>query len=206
MDWRELPRQSRVLPREFYDRDTVTVSRELLGKILVHGRVAGRIVETEAYLGGNDLASHSARGITKRTRVIFGPPGHAYVYLIYGMHECLNIVAQPEGVAGCVLIRAAEPVAGVGLMQRRRPGTHSVAKLASGPGNLTRVFGITRAENGVDVTRGALVVREWKKEPRFEIEVTARIGIRQCADLPLRFVMARNGAVSGGKKEERFVG
>jgi len=197
MEWRELATQTRILPREFYDRDTVTVSRELLGKILMHGRVAGRIVETEAYLGGDDLASHSARGVTKRTRVIFGPPGHAYVYFIYGMHECLNFVVGPEGTAGAVLIRAAEPVAGIGLMQRRRPSAHSVLKLASGPGNLTRVFGITRAQNGADVTRGTLVVRELKKEPRFEIRVTPRIGIRQCADLPLRFVIDGNPSVSG---------
>ncbi len=192
--------ESRILPREFYARDTVTVSRELLGKILVFGCVAGKIVETEAYLGGDDLASHSARGITKRTRVIFGPPGHAYVYFIYGMHECLNFVVGPEGTGGAVLIRAVEPMAGIVLMQRRRPKAHSVAKLASGPGNLTLAFGITRAQNGVDVTRGALVVREWNKEPRFEIQVTPRIGIRQCADLPLRFVIEGNAAVSGGKR------
>ena len=197
MDWREITAQSRILPREFYDRDTVTVARELLGKILVHGRVAGTIVETEAYLGGDDLASHSARGITKRTRIIFGPPGHAYVYFIYGMHECLNFVVGPEGTGGAILIRAAEPLAGVRLMERRRPNAHSVAKLASGPGNLTLAFGVTRAQNGVDATRGTLVVRKWLKEPSFEIRVTPRIGIRQCADLPLRFVIAGNPAVSG---------
>lgn len=198
MEWREIERQSRILPREFYDRDTVTVSRDLLGKVLVHGHVAGRIVETEAYLGGDDLASHSARGITKRTRVIFGPPGHAYVYFIYGMHECLNFVVGPEGTGGAVLIRAAEPLAGIGLMQRRRPKSPSVAKLASGPGNLTLAFGITRMQNGVDVTRGPLVVRELEREePEFEILVTPRIGIRQCADFPLRFTIDGNPAVSG---------
>jgi len=197
MQWREIAAGSRVLPREFYDRDTPTVARELLGKILVHGRMAGRIVETEAYLGGDDLASHSARGITKRTRVIFGPPGHAYVYFIYGMHECLNFVVGPEGTGGAVLIRAAEPLVGVALMQRRRPKAHSVAKLASGPGNLALAFGVTRAHNGVDVTRGTLVVRAWNHEPQFDICVTPRIGIRQCADLPLRFVIAGSPAVSG---------
>ena len=201
MDWRETTAQSRILPREFYNRDTVTVARELLGKILVHGRVAGTIVETEAYLGGDDLASHSARGITNRTRVIFGPPGHAYVYFIYGMHECLNFVVGPEGTGGAVLIRAAEPLVGAGLMQRRRPNGHSLAKLASGPGNLTLAFGVTRAQNGADVTRGTLVVRKWLKEQAFEIRVTPRIGIRQCADLPLRFVIAGNPAVSGRVRE-----
>ena len=197
MEWGELASESRILTRSFYNRDAVEVARELLGKILVHGRVAGMIVETEAYLGGDDLAAHSARGITNRTQVIFGPPGHAYVYFIYGMHECLNLVAEPEGSPGCVLIRAAEPVVGMDLMKRRRPKARSMEKLASGPGNLTRAFAITRAQNGVDVTRGPLVVRKWRREPRFEIQVTPRIGIRQCADWPLRFVVAGNGAVSG---------
>jgi DNA-3-methyladenine glycosylase len=172
------------------------VARGLLGKILVHGRTAGIIAETEAYLGGDDLAAHSARGITNRTRVIFGPPGHAYVYFIYGMHECLNIVAEPSGKPGGVLIRAAQPLAGIDLMHKRRPTARRLEKLASGPGNLTRVFGITRAQNGVDVTRGTLVVRQWKEERAFEIQVTPRIGIRHCADWPLRFVMAGNCAVS----------
>ena len=197
MEWGELASESRILTRSFYNRDAVEVARELLGKILVHGRVAGMIVETEAYLGGDDLAAHSARGITNRTQVIFGPPGHAYVYFIYGMHECLNLVAEPEGSPGCVLIRAAEPVVGMDLMKRRRPKARSMEKLASGPGNLTRAFAITRAQNGVDVTRGPLVVRKWRREPQFEIQVTPRIGIRHCADWPLRFVVAGNGAVSG---------
>src|ERR1700691_5996665 len=103
-----------ILPRSYYERATVDVARDLLGKVLVHacqtGPAAGIIVETEAYPGGDDLASHSAAGITDRTRVIFGPPGHAYVYLSYGMHECLNIVVEREGTAGCVLIRALEPI------------------------------------------------------------------------------------------------
>src|ERR1700686_2350206 len=98
------------LPRSFYARETVEVAPDLLGKVIRHGPATARIVETEAYLGVGDAAAHSARGPTPRTNVIFGPPGHAYVYLIYGMHYCLNIVAEPEGVAGCVLIRAVEPV------------------------------------------------------------------------------------------------
>jgi DNA-3-methyladenine glycosylase len=162
----------------------------------VHGETAGRIVETEAYLGGDDLASHSARGITNRTRVIFGPPGHAYVYFIYGMYECLNIVAEPEGKAGCVLIRALEPVAGIEMMRKRRPTAKSVHDLASGPGKLTLAMAITRAQNGADLTRGSLVVRQPVEEPEFEIKVTPRIGISKCADLPLRFLIAGNPSVS----------
>src|SRR5579862_9618909 len=125
-----------ILPRGFYARDTIEVARGLLGKVLVHGGTAGKIVETEAYLGGDDLAAHTARGITDRTRVIFGPPGHAYVYFIYGMYECLNLVAEPVGHPGCVLIRALEPVAGIETMQRRRPAAHKPEQLANGPGKL----------------------------------------------------------------------
>ncbi len=182
----------RILKREFYERPTVTVARELLGKVLVHGPAAGIIVETEAYLGGDDLAAHSARGITDRTRVIFGPPGHAYVYFIYGMYECLNLVAEPAGTPGCVLIRALEPIAGIELMRQRRPAARKLEDLASGPGKLTLAMGITRAHNGADVTRGALVVREPAEPRRVQIAVTPRIGIRECADWPLRFVVRGN--------------
>src|SRR5580658_435060 len=148
-----------ILRRAFYKRGTVDVVRGLLGKILVHGATAGVIVETEAYLGGDDLASHSTAGITNRTRVIFGPPGHAYVYLSYGMHECMNIVAEPDGKAGCVLIRALEPIEGLDIMRARRPKARTDRDLTCGPGKLTRALGITRAHNGVDLTRGTLIVR-----------------------------------------------
>ena len=177
-----------ILKRAFYNRPTIEVARDLLGKILVHGNTAGIIVETEAYLGGDDLASHTARGITDRTRVIFGPPGHAYVYLIYGMYECLNLVAEADGKAGCVLIRALEPVAGLDIMRHRRPAARGPEDLASGPGKLTLALAITRAQNGVDVTRGALVVRAPAEPRSFHIETTPRIGISKCADWPLRFV------------------
>src|SRR5712691_1939321 len=126
-----------ILPRAFYARPTVEVARALLGKVLVHGRTAGIIVETEAYPGGDDRASHSSRGITARTRVIFGPPGHAYVYFIYGMYECLNLVAEADGKPGCVLVRALEPLAGLDLMRRRRPAARKPEDLADGPGKLT---------------------------------------------------------------------
>ena len=187
-----------ILKRSFYARDCVTVSRDLLGKILVHGETAGMIVETEAYPGGDDLASHSARGITPRTRVIFGPPGHAYVYFIYGMYECLNLVAEPDGQPGCALIRALEPVGGIETMRARRPRAHSLHDLTSGPGKLTLAMGITRAQNGRDVTRGDLVVREPAEPREIEIEVTPRIGIRHCAERPLRFLIGGNTFVSGG--------
>jgi len=178
-----------IVPRSFYARKAVIVARELLGKVLVNGDTAGIIVETEAYPGGDDLASHSAAGITKRTQVIFGPPGHAYVYLCYGMHACMNIVAEPEGTAGCVLIRALEPVAGLETMRERRKAARHVRDLASGPGKLTRALGITLADYGADLTRGEFVVREPLRPQRFQIDVTPRIGITKCAELPLRFVV-----------------
>jgi DNA-3-methyladenine glycosylase len=184
----------RILRRGFYNRPAIEVARDLLGRNIVHGETAGRIVETEAYLGVNDLAAHSARGLTPRTRVIFGPPGHAYVYFIYGMHECLNLVAEPEGQAGCVLIRALEPVAGLDVMRARR-GRDNVRDLCSGPGKLTQAMNITRTLNGVDVTKGPLTVHEGTGET-FDIHTTPRIGITHCADWPLRFLIAGNRFVS----------
>jgi DNA-3-methyladenine glycosylase len=185
-----------ILKREFYRSGAVDVARALLGKVLVHGATAGTIVETEAYLGGDDLAAHSARGITPRTQVIFGPPGHAYVYLIYGIYECLNLVCEPEGQPGCVLIRALEPAAGVALMRERRAAATRDEDLANGPGKLTLAMGITRAQNGADVTRGGLVVRAPERPVPVDVQVTKRIGISQCADLPLRFLVRGNRFVS----------
>lgn len=186
----------RILPRRFYLRPAEEVARDLLGKVLIHGSTAGRIVETEAYLGMRDLAAHASHGVTNRTRVIFGPPGHAYVYFIYGRYECLNLIAEPEGSPGCVLIRAIEPLAGIEIMQRRRPTARRIQDLASGPGKLTLAMGISRADNGRDVTRGPLVVREPESQPRFEIAATPRIGIRHATEWPLRFVVKGNSSVS----------
>jgi DNA-3-methyladenine glycosylase len=183
--------ESTVLDRGFYARPAVEVARDCLGKILVRGKTAGRIVETEAYLGEHDRAAHAWRGVTPRTRVLFGPPGHAYVYLIYGMYECLNFVAEPEGQAGCVLIRAIEPLTGIATMFRRRPAAHRIQDLANGPGKLTLALGITRKLNGADLTKSDLQLRRLRHEPRFEVQVTPRIGITHCADWPLRFVMTR---------------
>ncbi len=189
---------SAPLPRSFYARPTIDVARDLLGKIITRGETSGRIVETEAYLGIDDAAAHSARGVTERTRVIFGEPGHAYVYLIYGMYECLNLVAEPVGSAGCVLIRALEPVSGIAVMRRRRPQAHGIEALANGPGKLTRALGITRRHNGVDVTRGTILVSLPERLEEFEIGVSKRVGISKSADLPLRFFVKGNRFVSRG--------
>ena len=176
----------RRLPRSFYARPTVKVARDLLGKVIRHGRTSARIVETEAYLGVDDAAAHSARGPTPRTRVIFGPPGHVYVYLIYGVHYCLNIVAEPAGVAGCVLIRAVEPIDAA-------PG---IAPPSNGPGKLTRALGITLDHYGVDLTRGPITLHEPPDQEPFEIGISPRIGISQAAELPLRFFIQGNRFVS----------
>ena len=189
---------TRILRRSFYARPTVEVARALLGKILVHGegssdnQRAGRIVETEAYLGTADPAAHAYRGMTPRTQVLFGRPGHAYVYLIYGMHYCLNVAAEAEGTAGCVLIRAVEPVA-------------NLTASGSGPGRLTRAMGITLEHSGADLTRGPITIRE--PGPRgpglaesFKIGVSRRIGIREAADLPLRFFISGNAHVSRARR------
>jgi DNA-3-methyladenine glycosylase len=177
----------RRLKRSFYARDAIQVARGLLGKIVRHGDTSGRIVETEAYLGTGDAAAHSAAGITPRTRVIFGPPGHAYLYLSYGIHACLNLVAEPEGTAGSVLIRAVAPLSGVDEMRRRR-GILKIGELANGPGKLTKALGITLAHNGVDVTHGPILVLDDGYDG-FEIAVSRRIGISKSQELLLRFCL-----------------
>ncbi len=188
---------SRRLREEFYRRPAIQVAHELLGKIVVHQGTAGRIVEVEAYLGTSDLAAHASAGITNRTRVLFGPPGRAYVYLIYGMHECLNFVAEPEGHAGCVLIRALEPLSGLELMKQRRRGARRRVDLCSGPGKLTAALGITRALNGVNVTvPGPFEVRAPDDSVPFEMATSERIGITECADWPLRFYVRGSPYVS----------
>lgn len=185
-----------VLPRDFYARPAVEVARLMLGQILVHGRRAGRITEVEAYLGEHDLAAHVARGRTGRTEVIYGPPGHAYVYFIYGMHDCLNVVTEPEGSPGCVLIRALEPLCGIELMRRESPSVTKPFLLCSGPGRLTRAMRISRRHYGADLTAGPIVLRQGPEVEAADIVITPRIGVRLCADWPLRFFIRGNPSVS----------
>jgi len=178
------------LPRSFYNRDTTLVARELLGKHLVRltpeGHRIGRIVEVEAYLGPHDLAAHSAKGLTERTRIMFGPPGHAYVYLIYGMHHCLNVVTEPAGNASAVLLRALEPVAGL-------------AGRTSGPGLLCRAMGIDRRWNGHDLASPELYITDPKTAEAVKIVARPRIGVdyaRHWARRKLRFYIRNNPFVS----------
>ena len=197
------------VPRNFYGRDAIKVSREVLGKVLVRreGRRirAGRIVEVEAYLGIDDPAAHSAAGKTARNFVLFGPPGHAYVYFIYGNHYCLNVSCEPDGKAGGILIRALEPLAGLELMADARGIEGPLEKmserrlLTSGPGRLAEAFDITRErDNDKDVTaaRSDLRIVDDGFRPE-KIGVTPRIGITKAAQEQLRFVVAGNAFVSG---------
>jgi DNA-3-methyladenine glycosylase len=180
----------RTLPRAFYDRDTEAVARELLGMLLAH-RVdgalrVGRVVETEAYLGTHDLASHSSKGRTARTEVMFGPPGHAYVYLIYGVHHCLNVVTEAEGHAAAVLIRALEPVA-------------NIAGSTKGPGLLCRALAIDRRHNGLDLTGDSLFLAEPDRRDPIEVVARPRVGVGyagEWAERPLRFLIRGNPFVS----------
>jgi len=162
----------------------------------MHGDIAGMIVETEAYLGLDDLAAHASRGLTERTKVLFGPAGRAYVYFIYGMHECLNVVAEREGSPGCVLIRALEPLCGIEEMRARRNWNGAPCGLTNGPGKLTQALAITRAHYGVRLDRGGLTIRRWREQPQFALAVTPRIGIRECADWPLRFIWSGHPCLS----------
>ena len=199
------------LPREFYDRDPRRVSRDLLGKVLVRregGKVlTGRVVEVEAYLGAGDPAAHSHAGRTARNAALFGPPGHSYVYFIYGNHYCFNVSCLPDGEAGGVLFRALEPLAGIEEMARSRGLSLGVSlnhsldlrKLTSGPGRLAEAFGITRErDNEKDLTRAAsdLFLTDDGFRPR-KVLVTTRIGITKAAKRPLRYLIGGNQFVSG---------
>lgn len=199
-----MPR-SPAVPRPFYIHPPDQVARALLGKVLVRrceGEwLSGRIVEVEAYFGLGDEAAHAFAGKTRRNAVLFGAPGFAYVYFIYGMHYCLNISCEPEGQAGCVLLRALEPLEGLATMARLRgvEGDANPRLLASGPGRLCQALGITRdMHNGVDVTdrhSGLHVEEDGYSASR--VDVLPRVGIRKAADRPLRFALTGNRFISG---------
>ncbi len=196
------------LPRRFYLRPARAVARDLLGCVLVARRgstlTAGRIVETEAYLGPGDAASHAAFKPGSRA-LFYGEGGYAYVYLNYGMHHCLNAIAGRAGHPGCVLIRALEPLAGLTAMARRRGVAKDSPRVASGPGNLTRALGITVRDNGADLTRGRLTV-EPPVEPRdFRIAAGPRIGITRAVDPRLRFWIVGNRYVSRSPSRRYYV-
>jgi DNA-3-methyladenine glycosylase len=207
-----LLKDAKLLRRSFFNRDPRIVSRHLLGKLIVRkeGRkvLAGRIVEVEAYLGADDAAAHAAAGRTARNDVLFGSPGHAYVYFIYGVHYCLNISCLPEGDAGCVLVRALEPVEGIEAMAEARGlrshdvdlnSVRGLRMIASGPGKLCEALQITRARDngkGMCSPGSNLVVVDDGYRPK-QVSVTPRIGITKSAALPFRYLIEGNAFVSG---------
>jgi DNA-3-methyladenine glycosylase len=190
------------LPRAFFARPTLDVARDLIGKTLYRqtpdGVTAGIIVETEAYVAAIDPSAHGYRGKTPRNAVMFGPPGRAYVYFTYGMHFCLNVVTEEDGVAAAVLLRALEPTVGLPLLRARRGERIADRDLARGPGRLCAAMALTVADNGLDLQGEALWLTE---TPGFPLDApivaTPRIGITQAAEWPWRFVLAGSRWVSG---------
>jgi DNA-3-methyladenine glycosylase len=194
------PAEQFVTDRSWFDRSSLLVAPDLLSMRLVHdtpqGRIAGRIVEVEAYLGPEDLAAHSSRGRTARNAVMFGPPGHLYVYLIYGLHNCMNVVCGPDRKPEAVLIRAVAIDDGVELAQERR-GAVPMRRLAAGPGNVGQAFGIDRSLNGTDLLHGP--VRIAYGEAPGQVLARPRVGVEYAgawADRPLRYLVANDPHVS----------
>jgi DNA-3-methyladenine glycosylase len=189
------------LSRGVFGRPAAAVAPELLGKVLVHdephGQLRGRIVEVEAYTGQTDPGSHAYRGRTARNAVMFGPPGHVYTYVSYGMHVCMNLVTDPEGVAGAVLVRALEPLAGMEVMAERR-GHRPLAELCNGPGKLCQAMGITMSDNGADLEAGPIWVDDDGYVPA-AIDRSARVGLSRGRDLQLRFYLPENPFLSPGR-------
>ncbi len=198
-----VPGERIVLPPKFYERDTLIVARELLGQKLVRiikgVRLSGRIVEVEAYKGLEDQASHAARGWTPRNAVMFGPPGHAYVYFTYGMYYCLNVVTEPEGVPAAILIRAIAPMEGIEVMRQNRPG-RSDEELTSGPGKLCQALQIGRSLNGVPLTPASGLFIEQDHAPAAgQISTSPRIGVRgdeSARSAPWRFFIQGDPHIS----------
>jgi DNA-3-methyladenine glycosylase len=192
-----MPPDFEPLPRAFYDRDTVDVARDLIGRTLIHvtkeGPVGGIIVETEAY-GPDDPANHAHRGPRPRNASMFGPPGFAYVYRIYGLYWCVNAVTRDTGIGEAVLIRALEPQCGIDIMRRNR-GVEDAKRLCGGPGRLCQALGITGELNGADLTLGPLLIGG-EQPVAVEIVESTRIGISKAAHLPWRFCAAGNRYVS----------
>ncbi len=190
----------RILQRDFYDRDTEVVAREMLGTIIecvsANGLASGMIVETEAYVGEHDEACHAVAGLTRRTAPLYGPPGFSYVYFIYGVHWCVNAVTREEGLPSAVLVRAIEPVQGLELMRGRRERRVRDKDLTNGPGKLCEALGINGAHNGLRLQQKPLVIREGRSITDAEIETTPRIGISRAVDWPLRYIIRGNPYVS----------
>ena len=196
----------RALPRSFFERPSPVVARDLLGRVVESrtpdGRVRLRLVEVEAYAGEDDPASHAWRGPTPRTRVMYGPPGRAYVYFTYGMHWCLNLVCRPEGTASAVLLRAGEVLEGGDLVRERRGPRPEQRRLASGPANLAVALGVDGTWDGRSVVARGSGLRVLEGEPVADPDVVAgpRVGITRAVATPWRFLLAGNPCVSGSRR------
>ncbi|MGH3342635.1 MAG: DNA-3-methyladenine glycosylase [Carbonactinosporaceae bacterium] len=192
----------RRLPRSFFDRPVLEIAPDLLGRVLVHdaprGAVVLRLTEVEAYDGENDPGSHAYRGQTARNAVMFGPPGHVYVYFTYGMHFCMNLVCSPPGRAAAVLLRAGEVVAGVELARHRRPTARSDRELARGPARLTRALGVARELDGADACSEGTALRICEGRPAApgQIRTGPRTGVARGGGRPWRFFVAGEATVS----------
>ncbi len=187
----------RPLDRSVYAVSSTQLAVNLLGKVLVGPNGSGYIVETEAYGGGKDFASHGSRGITPRTEVMFGPAGHLYVYFTYGMHYCANVVSGKEGESSAVLLRAIQPLTGIKKMQKLRPKAKSEKDLCSGPAKLTQALGIGKAHNGADLTKSrSLFIYDDKKFASPRHATSPRIGVSKARDLKWRFYIPDNPNVS----------
>ena len=199
-----------ALPRSFYERPTLEVARDLIGKELLWrgegGPRGGTIVEVEAYLGASDPASHAFKGETRRNRTMFGPAGHAYVYFTYGMHHCLNVVTESAGTPHAVLLRALAPTTGLARWRAARPDL-PLLRIASGPGRLCKALGLDLGIDGWDLVRSRLTIRGGERPgPPGEVHEGPRIGIRLAREAPYRFWLAHHPAVSGPKRARAGVG
>jgi DNA-3-methyladenine glycosylase len=206
----------RQLTREELAIDPVDAAKLLLGSVLEshspHGIVKVRLVEVEAYRGGDDPASHCYRGRTPRNDVMFGPAGHLYVYFVYGMHFCANVVSLTDGVPGAVLLRAGEVIEGMDLARVRRPTARNDSELAKGPARLTGVLGIDRVQNGVDLTAPDATIRIYEGDPVGKIHTGPRVGVAVAMDVPWRFwvdspavsAYRRGGKQRGGKRTRQL--
>lgn len=196
--------RTKKLNRSFYNRPTLHVAAELIGKVIVYkstkGILKARIVEVEAYIGCNDPACHAARGMTKRNEVMFGKPGFAYIYFIYGMYHCFNIVTEPKGMPAAILLRAAEPIDNLEWTSPQNNKNNSEGQLLSGPGKFCREFGLNREQNGLDLTGDILYLQE-RNSTVEAIEKSPRIGIKVGTELLWRFYDKNSKAVSGKKRD-----
>jgi DNA-3-methyladenine glycosylase len=197
-----------ALPREFFDRPSLEVARDLLGRDLQHKGVVVRLTEVEAYAGPDDPASHAYRGVTPRNAVMFGAPGHLYVYFSYGMHWCANVVCGPDGTANAVLLRAGRAVSGLSAARSRRVTARSDDELARGPARLTASLGIGREQDGLDLCRDGASIRLSAGEPVGDAEVAygPRVGVSQAVDVPWRLWVDGDPTVSPYRAGRRGAG